>query len=192
MSEYIKIGLHLTWLVLLSYWLISGFRAKKVKSQESFFSRFFQYWLPLIAAALLLGPGEWFGHSLIRENFVPHSNVVGIIGLSICVSGAVIACWSRYLLGANWSLSVQEKESHELIQQGMYKIVRHPIYTGLLLLFTGNAIIVGDYRGIIAVGIVFISFWWKLKKEEKVLSAIFKQQYTDYQKKTKALIPFLL
>jgi protein-S-isoprenylcysteine O-methyltransferase Ste14 len=192
MSEYIKIGLHLTWLILLNYWLISGFRAKKVKSQESFFSRFFQYWLPLIAAALLLGPGEWFGHSLIRENFVPHSNLVGIIGLSICVSGAVIACWSRYLLGANWSLSVQEKESHELIQQGMYKIVRHPIYTGLLLLFTGNAIIVGDYRGIIAVGIVFISFWWKLKKEEKVLSAIFKQQYTDYQKKTKALIPFLL
>ena len=192
MSEYIKIGLHLTWLILLNYWLISGFRAKKVKSQESFFSRFFQYWLPLIAAALLLGPGEWFGHSLIRENFVPHSNLVGIIGLSICVSGAIIACWSRYLLGANWSLSVQEKESHELIQQGMYKIVRHPIYTGLLLVFTGNAIIVGDYRGIIAVGIVFISFWWKLKKEEKVLSAIFKQQYTDYQKKTKALIPFLL
>ena len=192
MSEYIKIGLHLTWLTLLSYWLISGIRAKKVKSQESILSRFFQYWLPLITAALLLGPGKWFGHSLIRENFVPHSNLVGIIGLSICVSGAIIACWSRYLLGANWSLSVQEKESHELIQQGMYKIVRHPIYTGLLLLFTGNAIIVGDYRGIIAVGIVFISFWWKLKKEEKVLSAIFKQQYTDYQKKTKALIPFLL
>jgi protein-S-isoprenylcysteine O-methyltransferase Ste14 len=134
MSEYIKIGLHLTWLILLSYWLISGIRAKKVKSQESFLSRFFQYWLPLITAALLLGPGEWFGHSLIRENFVPHSNLVGIIGLSICVSGAIIACWSRYLLGANWSLSVQEKESHELIQQGMYKIVRHPIYTGLLLL----------------------------------------------------------
>ena len=192
MSEYIKIGLHLTWLILLNYWLISGFRAKEVKSQESFFSRFFQYWLPLIAAALLLGPGEWFGHSLIRENFVPHSNLVGIIGLSICVSGAVIACWSRYLLGANWSLSVQEKESHELIQQGMYKIVRHPIYTGLLLLFTGNAIIVGDYRGIIAVGIVFISFWWKLKKEEKVLTAIFKDQYTDYQKKTKAIILFVL
>ena len=192
MSEYIKIGLHLTWLILLNYWLISGFRAKKVKSQESFFSRFFQYWLPLITAALLLGPGEWFGHSLIRENFVPHSNLVGIIGLSICVSGAIIACWSRYLLGANWSLSVQEKESHELIQHGMYKIVRHPIYTGLLLLFTGNAIIVGDYRGIIAVGIVFISFWWKLKKEEKVLTAIFKHQYTDYQKNTKAIIPFLL
>ena len=73
MSENIKIGLHLTWLILIAYWLISGFRAKKVKSQESFFSRFFQYWLPLIAAALLLGPGEWFGHSLIRENFVPHS-----------------------------------------------------------------------------------------------------------------------
>lgn len=113
---------------------------------------------------MLLGPGEWFGHSWLRENFVEHTNFVGIIGLVISVIGAIIACSSRYLLVKNWSLSVQKKENHQLIQDGIYKIVRHPIYTGLLLLFIGNAIIVGDYRAIIAVLIVFVSLWLKLKK----------------------------
>ncbi|CAN5819375.1 hypothetical protein BH11BAC7_BH11BAC7_12360 [soil metagenome] len=192
MSEYIKTGLRITWLIVFTYWLISGLAAKKVNSQEPFVKQFIQYWLPLIIAALLLGPGEWFGHTLLRENFVPHSDFVGITGLIISVSGACIACWSRYNLGKNWSLSVQEKESHELIQHGIYKFIRHPIYTGLLLLFIGNTLIVGDYRGIIAVVLVFISFWFKLKKEEKLLTEIFGDKYIGYAAKTKALIPFLL
>ena len=179
MSEYIKNGLSLTWLVVVLYWSISSFSVKKVEQQESFSKRFLFYWLPLLIAILLLGPGEWFGHSLIRENFVPHTNLVGGVGLSISVIGAFIACWSRYKLGNNWSLSVQKKENHELI-------------TGFLLLFTGNCIIVGDYRGIIAVLIVFFSFWFKIKKEEKLLIETFGEKYSDYKKQTKALIPFLI
>ncbi len=192
MREYIKLGLKLTWLTLLTYWFISGFRTKKVRTQESRIKRFLQYWLPLMLATLLLGPGEWYGHTLIRENFVPHNNLVGLIGLSFCVTGAFIACWSRYKLGKNWSMSIQGKDGHELIQDGLYKFIRHPIYTGLLLLFIGNTLIVGDYRGIIAVLIVFISFWFKIIKEEKLLTGIFGKQYTDYQKRTKALIPLVL
>jgi protein-S-isoprenylcysteine O-methyltransferase Ste14 len=192
MSEYIKIGLKLCWFIVITYWFISGLSVKKLKNQESFFKRFVQYWLPLIIAIILLGPGEWFGDSLLRENFVPHSDLVGNIGLVFCVIGAFIACWSRYLLGKNWSLSVQRKENHELIQNGIYKLLRHPIYTGLLLLFIGNMIIVGDYRGIIAVLLVFISFWFKLLKEEKLLIETFGNQYTEYKNGTKALFPFLL
>lgn len=192
MSEYIQTGLRLCWMVVLGYWTISGLKTKKVQSQESLAKRILQYWLPLIIAVLLLGPGEWFGHTLIRENFVPHTDFVGNIGLFFCISGALIACWSRSKLGKNWSLSVQKKEGHELIQDGIYKIVRHPIYTGLLMLFIGNAIIVGDYRGIIAIAIVFISFWFKLLKEEKILIEIFGKRYEEYKTRTKALIPFLL
>lgn len=192
MSEYIKTGLKITWLAVLMYWLASGFLSKKAIRQENFFTRFIQYWFPLIIAVLLLGPGEWYGHSWLRESFVKHSNVTGITGLLLSISGAVMACLARHSLGNNWSLSVQQKKNHELIQNGLYKIVRHPIYSGLLLLFTGNAIIVGDYRGIIAVGIVLISFWFKLMKEEKILISIFGDQYIRYKHKTKAIIPFIL
>ena len=192
MSDYIKAGVRIAWLIVLLYWIISAFRSKKVKQEEALYLRFLQYWLPLIIAGLLLGPGEWFGHFFLRENFVPHNNLVGSIGLSICIAGAFICCWSRYTLGKNWSLAVQQKQDHELIQTGIYKTIRHPIYTGLLLLFTGNAIVVGDYRGILAVVIVFVSFWFKLRKEEKWLTAFFGNEYAEYKARTKALIPFLL
>ncbi|CAN5304798.1 isoprenylcysteine carboxylmethyltransferase family protein [soil metagenome] len=192
MNEYIKTALRIIWLIVLTYWVISGFTVKAAKSQESIFKRFIFYWLPLIISILLLGPGEWFGHTWLRENFVEHTNFVGIIGLAISFVGGIVACWSRFLLGKNWSLAVQRKEDHELIQTGLYKIVRHPIYSGLLLLFSGNAIIVGDYRAIIAVAIVFFSFWYKLKKEERILTETFGEKYSAYKNKTKALIPFIL
>lgn len=177
---------------MLIYWVSSGIKSKQAIQKESALKRFLYYWLPLLIAALLLGPGKWFGHSLIRENFVPHTNLVGVIGLSISFLGLIIACWSRYILGKNWSLSVQKKEKHELIKVGTYKIVRHPIYTGILFIFIGNAIIVGDYRGIIAIIIVFVSFWIKLKKEEKWLTEIFGNEYQDYKKQTKAIVPFVI
>lgn len=192
MSNYINIGLEVTWLIVITYWIISGLMAKKVVSQESFLKRSVFYWLPMIIATLLIGPGDWFGHSWFRQQFVAHSNLVGIIGLSLCVVGAIIACWSRYNLGNNWSISIQKKENHQLIQNGVYSIIRHPIYTGLLLLFTGDSLIVGDNRAIIAVLIVFVSLWFKLKKEEKMLIETFGNQYTEYKTRTKALIPCVI
>lgn len=191
MSEYIKVWLRVLWGVLLVCWLLMGIRTKKPSVQEGFHHRFLFYWLPLMVAAYLLGPGEWFGHSLIRENFVPHTDRVGIIGLILSTVGVCIACWSRYLLGGNWSLSVQKKEAHALITSGPYKWVRHPIYSGLLLLFLGNAVIVGDYRGLLAVAIVLLSFWYKLRKEERLLVEVFGAEYIAYTRRTKALVPWV-
>jgi protein-S-isoprenylcysteine O-methyltransferase Ste14 len=192
MSETIQIGLRIIWILLALFWILSGINNKQSLHKESFFKRVFLYWLPILLSILLLGPGNWFGHSLIRENFVEHTNLVGRIGLSISFVGLLISCWSRYLLGKNWSLSVQKKEKHELIKSGPYSILRHPIYTGILLIFIGNTLIVGDYRGIIAVLIVFLSFWFKLKKEEKWLTELFGEKYIQYKKNTKAMIPYLL
>lgn len=192
MSEYIKTTLTILWITLFVVWVFYGLFSKKGTHPEPLHLRFIYYWLPLILAFYLLGPGDWFGHTLIREKFVEHTNLVGIIGLVSCFLGYIIALWSRFLLGTNWSISVQKKEDHTLITKGPYKLIRHPIYTGLLLMFSGNAIIVGDYRGIIAVIIVLLSFWFKLVKEEKTMIGIFGDQYLKYVKKTKRLIPWVI
>lgn len=123
---------------------------------------------------------------------IKSSNILGIIGLIFCFTGAFIACWARYVLGKNWSLSIQKKEDHQLIQTGLYKYIRHPIYTGLLLLFTGNAIIIAEYRIIPAILIIFFSFWFKLKKEESLMIKTFGDDYHRYMANTKALIPYIL
>lgn len=145
-----------------------------------------------MVALALMGHGKWFGDSILREKFIEHRDAVGLIGLTLAAIGAGFALWSRILLGKNWSLAVQQKENHELIKNGPYSLVRHPIYSGLLLLFCGHALIVGDYRAILAVVIVFVSFWLKLKKEEVVLTKAFGTHYSQYRQKPKALIPFIL
>lgn len=192
MHHWIKSGLSICWAVILLVWIVSTFRTKKSRHREKWFTRILLYWLPLIIGVLLMGPGEWFGHSLIREPFVPHSDLVGIIGLSLAVIGTLLAIWSRYLLGRNWSISVELKKQHELVTAGPYRYIRHPIYTGLLLLFAGNALICGDWRAIIGFALIFISIWLKLKKEEQWLNTHFGTQYELYQRQTKALMPWII
>lgn len=192
MPPFFEHGLRITWLVVLGYWLWAARSAKRAEQQEPFAKRLVAYWLPLLAAMLLLGPGEWFGHSLLREQFVPHTLTVYWIGFALVVSGAALAIGSRTLLGRNWSATVQLKQEHQLVTSGPYRWIRHPIYTGLLLLFLGNAVMVGDWRGLLAVAIVFVSFWRKFRLEESWLAAHFGEAYRLYQARTKALIPLVL
>jgi protein-S-isoprenylcysteine O-methyltransferase Ste14 len=185
-------GLRIIWALLLLYWLWSARTAKRSALHEPLWQRLLLYWLPLVAAVLLLGPGEWFGRSLLREQFVPHSFAAQTCGLVLCLAGAGLAIWSRRVLGTNWSSEVQLKENHELIERGPYRIIRHPIYLGLLTLFLGNAILVGDWRGLLAVAIVFASFWRKLRVEERWLGRNFGRSYQDYVRRTHALLPGIL
>jgi protein-S-isoprenylcysteine O-methyltransferase Ste14 len=62
--------------------------------------------------------------------------------------GLSFAVWARLRLGRNWSSVVTVKEDHQLIRGGPYAIVRHPIYTGLLLGFLGMALITGEHGGL--------------------------------------------
>ena len=192
MPLFFEHALRITWLVVIGYWLWGARSAKLTDQQEPLIKRLLAYWLPLFIAVLLLGPGEWFGHSLLREQFVPHTTQVYSLGLALAIFGAVLAIFSRAMLGRNWSATVQLKQDHELITSGPYRFVRHPIYTGLLLLFLGNAVMVGDWRGLLAVTIVFVSFWQKFRLEEVWLAEHFGEPYRLYQARTKALIPGVL
>ena len=81
------------------------------------------------------------------------------------------------------------KEGHELIMTGPYALVRHPIYTGLSLGFIGSAIARGEWRGVLAVVIVVISFWVKLRLEERWMRQQFGKAYDIYSQRVSALIP---
>lgn len=189
MPPFFEHSLRACWFVVIAYWIWSARRVKAPKLCESLAKRFLVHWLPLIVAIALLGPGEWFGRSWLREQFVPHTTLVYSIGLALCVAGVALAIWSRAILGANWSAQVQIKQGHELIQRGPYALIRHPIYTGLILLFAGNAVMVGDWRGVIAVAIVVVSFWRKYLLEEKLMTQEFGQAYLDYHKRSYPLFP---
>jgi protein-S-isoprenylcysteine O-methyltransferase Ste14 len=125
-------------------------------------------------------------------NVLPHSSEITFIGLMITIMGLSFALWARVVLGSNWSLDVNFKEKHELIQKGPYAYVRHPIYSALLLMFSGTAIAIGNLGGFLGFPVLFISFWIKLHQEETLLIRHFKEEYLNYKKKVKALIPYVL
>src|SRR5205814_454786 len=82
-----------------------------------------------------------------------------------CVVGLAFCIWARTILGRNWSGAVTLKEDHELIERGPYRLVRHPIYTGLLVMYLATAILLGRVSGLIGLPLVFASFWIKLRGE---------------------------
>ena len=191
-EDWLRRGIDIAWYVFALWWVVSAWGNKSAARGEPWLTRLLLYWIPLVAAFGLLGPGDWFGHTFLREGIVPHTLPVLAVAFALVATGVGLACWSRYLLGRNWSSVVQIKQDHELIEAGPYRYVRHPIYTGLLLAFIGTALREGDVRGIFAVLIVFISFWRKLRMEERMLSETFGEVYASYRRRTKALIPGIL
>jgi len=111
--------------------------------------------------------------------------VVAALGLALTV-------WARMHLGANWSGTVTVKQDHELVRSGPYAWVRHPIYTGLLLMLAGTALALGEWRGVLALLIAFAALWRKLKLEERWMRETFGTAYDDYRRSVKALLPGIL
>jgi protein-S-isoprenylcysteine O-methyltransferase Ste14 len=180
------------WLLWMLYWGVSAMGVKSAVRVESSSSRFFKYWLPIIVAVWLLwySPG-WLQGTLLGRRFVPAELWIVWLGFVLTVAGLAFSCWARVILGRNWSGVVQLKQDHELIVRGPYSLVRHPIYTGLLLAFLGSAIAVGEWRALLAVLIIGVSFWRKLRLEERWLCELFGDQYRDYMQRVKALVPWI-
>jgi protein-S-isoprenylcysteine O-methyltransferase Ste14 len=179
------------WLAWIAYWRISAADVKPAQRQESPGSRA-AHMLPLLVGAVLLwirGDPEdgWLFHRIF-----PRSATLFWVGAAITAAALGFSAWARMHLGRNWSATVTVKQDHELIRTGPYAIVRHPIYTGVLFGFIGTALAIGQWRGVLAVVIVFAAFWRKLRLEERWMSETFGEQYRSYRARTRALIPFLL
>ena len=155
------------WLFFLGYWLWSARRLKPSTRAEPALPRFFKYWLPIILAILLMWPNAWLDGNVLGRRILPDTYALALLGLLLIVAGVLFACWARYILGSNWSSEVQLKQDHELIERGPYRYVRHPIYTGILLALLGTVVLLGEWRALLGFVIMFVSFWRKLRLEER-------------------------
>jgi protein-S-isoprenylcysteine O-methyltransferase Ste14 len=109
----------------------------------------------------------------------------------LTLAGLLFSAWARVHLGGNWSGIVTVKEDHELVRSGPYGIVRHPIYSGLLLAVVGSALARGEWRGVVAVVIVFWAFRRKMQTEERWMRERFGNGYQAYSERVPALVPFI-
>lgn len=182
----------LIWLAWMVYWWAVSGDVKSNVYKESGRSKLLHL-IPLAIAALLLaipnGVVQWLNIPLLPSR---HWKSWFWTGVFITVLGLLFTVWARQYLGRNWSGIITIKQNHELITRGPYSLVRHPIYSGVLLAFTGTAIARGDLQGLLAVIITLGTLLRKLYMEERGLRKQFGDQFLTYAKHTRALIPFIL
>jgi len=189
MSFPFGITVSLIWLAWLLYWFVSAFGTKRAARVDSL-GTMLVYRVPLLLGfALLFSNHPWAGLEWLWRAFLPAAMGWAWLGLLLLLLGVGFACWARVALGRNWSGTVQLKQDHELVVVGPYRWVRHPIYTGILLGLFGTALVIGEWRGLLALVLVAAGFWFKLRHEEAWMRERFGAAYVDYMRHTKALIP---
>jgi len=124
----------------------------------------------------------------LRLWYLPYKTVWPTIGL--IVIGFAFAWWARIWLGALWSGQVTKKENHRVVDTGPYGIVRHPIYTGILLSVYATMALKGTVLSLAAAVIITLGLWMKARLEEGFLRDELGGGYDDYRSRVPMLMPF--
>jgi protein-S-isoprenylcysteine O-methyltransferase Ste14 len=115
---------------------------------------------------------------------------VQYFGLLLIPAGLALREWAIIKLGRFFSRTVQIEAGHRLITDGPYRWLRHPAYTGMVLIYFGIALSLGSWLGAIAALVMMLSATlYRISIEEKVLIEAFGDEYRDYMKRTWKLFP---
>jgi protein-S-isoprenylcysteine O-methyltransferase Ste14 len=111
-------------------------------------------------------------------------------GLIIMVAGFLFRDWALWSLGRFFSRIIQIESEHQLITNGPYRFLRHPAYTGMLMIFFGFLLGIGTWLGSL-LGLILIgaSVLYRINIEEKVLTENFGNEYRAYIKRTWRILP---
>jgi protein-S-isoprenylcysteine O-methyltransferase Ste14 len=141
-----------SWTLFFLYWGISGLRLKKTREQAPDYS---QHLLLTVLAFLLVFPTFWLGplNRLIWPN-----RITPWLGLALTLASQAFAVWGRLHLGKYWSAQITLKEGHKVIKSGPYALVRHPIYTGLVLSMLGTAVGIGEWPSLLAFVLMSLTY----------------------------------
>ena len=177
------------WYALAVYWVLSALRLKPTKVKEGAGGRLLHS--AVMTLVLLLLASHRLDVGFLGRRVVPENSLLRDFGIFLTFAGAGIAIWARYCLGQYWSARVTLKMDHRLIRSGPYTYVRHPIYSGLLLAMAGTALVIGEWRAVVAALIAILEFSRKATKEEALLSTEFNDDYQEYRKDAGFLMPRL-
>jgi protein-S-isoprenylcysteine O-methyltransferase Ste14 len=168
------------------YWNITARSIKSAAEQQNLAARLARMPVWLGFVLFLAAWVHPFGPVAIRRTVVSDS-----IAVAICALGLFLAIRSRKALGAEWSRDVELKQGHRLVEGGTYRFMRHPIYTGHLLMGLGTALASGLLVAFAALASFVLGFWIKLTQEERLLLRGFPDEYPASKARVKALIPYV-
>ena len=178
----------LCFVAFIVFWIVTGLSTKRTVRRRGWWRVSFA----LITLAFILARIGLFRVHWV-SGFLWHTTLfTGLMADAIALAGLAVLLWARVNLGGNWSADVALKEGHELVTSGPYRFVRHPIYSGLLLMALGWAVWRGRYSGFWGLAVLLLLFWIKAREEEKLMIQHFGDAYRSYKTRVKAIIPYVV
>lgn len=140
----------------------------------------------VIVACLL--PIVWTGAAIpwLRQE-------VTIAGIVVFLLGAALRWWAILSLGRYFTMDVQLRSTQSVVQSGPYRFVRHPSYTGILIMLLGVGLVLASWASIVVIlvgGVIGLGY--RVAVEERALVDALGQPYVDYMRQTQRFIPFIV
>lgn len=122
--------------------------------------------------------------------FIPALAWLGIVPLAA-------ALWlfrrSHADLGHNWSISLEVRDQHALVQNGVYRLIRHPMYSSFFLLGLAQMLLISNWvAGLVGVAGAGVLYALRVQREERMMLDVFGENYRVYMTRTKRLVPWIL
>ena len=178
----VELFLAFGWAAFWLYWLLAAFSMKRGRVAWSRELRIRA--VIVIAAFLLIRLGAFRGHHLHTDSWRAG------VGLVLFVLGLGFAIWARVHIGRNWGTPMTQKNDPELVTSGPYRLVRHPIYSGILVAGVGTAVAL-SWLWLAVVALAGIYFVYSATVEERFLTEQFPDAYRAYKRSSKMLVPFV-
>lgn len=125
----------------------------------------------------------------LREQLIERTRIA--VGLGVQIVAGLLGVWGRRVLGRNWSGAISIVVGQKLVRSGPYRGLRHPMYTAMIGMAAGSAIVSGQVHALIGVLMISYAYWRKIRMEETALLAEFGAEYAEYRKSSWTLLPFL-
>jgi protein-S-isoprenylcysteine O-methyltransferase Ste14 len=181
MFSIVAVCIRIIWLVIeVPY--VRRFRVGQKQPWDKYSALFWDLASGIEATGLVLA---YFGFGLLHI-----SDPVKVLGLSGLLIGIAIRWTAIYQLGRFFNSIVTIHDDHRLNDRGLYRIVRHPAYTGTLIAHFGLGLSFGSWISLTLSNVPFLfAAWYRIRVEEHALSVSFGEEYLAYRKRTARLIP---
>jgi len=186
----------IVWFVGLVGWYIIRHpfarKAKKTQVKTSLYDYRESFLLAVASLGLFVIPAiyVWTGFPApLDRPFIP---AIAWLGLLAQCAALWLFRRSHVDLGRNWSISLEVRDQHALVKNGVYRLVRHPMYSSFFLLGLAQMLLLPNWlaggSGLVGAGVLYA---FRVKREEQMMLESFGEEYRAYMKDTKRLIPWL-
>ena len=180
--QTVKFVFAIGWAAFWLYWLAAAFSMKRGRVP---WARELRIRAPIAALVIILIRfGAFRGHGLNTDPWRAGP------GLVLFAAGLGFAIWARVHIGRNWGTPMSQKNEPELVTGGPYHLIRHPIYSGVLLAGVGTAVAL-SWLWLIAVALAGVYFVYSATVEERNMAKQFPENYPVYRRSTKMFVPFV-